>query len=395
MQLERETMKKIMFLIVFTFVCLGVVLYYDRVLHIFRMIWWMAFPFVIGFSIAFIINVLLNRVEAIYTNLLQPKEGALSYKLRRPLCLVISLLLISSLLVFLLLLVVPEIINSMRVVFNNIPIYVSTIEHFYMNIKETYSLTFLPEWDFNALNWDQISMQLTDWLSSYGQNIINNTISTAGSIVSFLVTFFLGLIFSIYVLGQKETLYIQFSKVLYAYLPVKIVNRIYHIASVANKTFSNFINGQLMECALIGIVTFIGMIIMGIPYAPMIAAMIAFGALIPVFGATLSLLLGALLVALVNPMQALMLIIFVVIYQQIDGNFIYPRIVGNQVGLPGIWVLAAVSLGSSFAGMIGMIIGVPLFSVFYTLFREYVYNRLKKKRLIDKDKKLIVKAPIE
>jgi len=390
MPIKDHSLKRIFLIILFAFACLWVVLYYEHVIDIFRFVWQIFFPLILGFCIAFIINVLLNRVETLYGRLFDLTNDKRAAKLKRPICLVLSLLLVTSLLFFLLLLVVPEIINSLRVVVENIPYYVATIERVYMNIKETYHFDFLPVWDFNALNWDQISNQATEWITNYGQNIVNNTISAAGSMLSFLVTFFLALIFSIYVLGQKEVLASQVMKVLYAYLPKKWVERIYYVAKVSNKTFGNFINGQLLECALIGIVTFVGMILMGIPYAPMIAAMIAFGALIPVFGATVSLLLGALLVALVNPTQALMLIVFVVIYQQIDGNFIYPRVVGNQVGLPGIWVLAAVSLGANFGGMIGMILGVPLFSVFYIIFREHVYNRLKKKHLVNEDKELVI-----
>ncbi|WP_423364596.1 AI-2E family transporter [Mycoplasma sp. P36-A1] len=388
MDLNKKNIKIISGLIFFTVALLWITMYFSSVVDAIQFIISVCIPFILGLAIAFVVNVLLNQVEKLYSKIFKKPDG-LAAKLKRGICLTISILLIIGLIFMLLFLIVPEVLNSIKMVIENFPGYINSVEDLYTGIRTDNNFDFLPEWNIN-IDMSQLTSEVTKFVSNYGQSFINNTMSAANSLVGTFVTLFLGIVFSVYVLGQKEVLGVQVKKLMYAYLNPMIVEKIKHVFKIASQTFSNFITGQLIECVILGFVCFTGMMIMKIPYAPMISALVAFGALIPVFGAFVATLLGALLIMLVNPLQALIFIAFIVIYQQIDGNVIYPRIVGNSVGLPGIWVLAAVALGGNLAGMVGMLIGVPVFSVLYTLLKEDVYKKLIRKKLVNKNLKLKV-----
>lgn len=395
MEFNKKNIRAISSLIILAAALLWATFYFNNVIGFFKFIYSVIFPFLLGGAIAFVVNVLLDKLEGLYTKLFieNKKDPKLALKLRRGLCLTVSLIVILGIVFALLFLIVPEVINSIKMVIDSFPSYMANAQKIYTDLKMQYNLDFLPQWGFK-LDWLNLSKEATTWITNYGQSILNNTMSAANTVMGTFITLFLAIVFSVYILAQKETLKIQFEKVLYAYFNFSIVNRIKHIGQIASQTFANFITGQLIECLLLGVVCFVGMLIMKMPYAPMVSALVAFGALIPVFGATIATLLGGLLIMLVNPMQGLAFIAFIVIYQQIDGNIIYPRIVGNSVGLPGIWVLAAVTLGGNIAGMLGMLIGVPVFSVIYALFREDVYKQLITKELVNEDHSLNVEDPL-
>ena len=196
-----------------------------------------------------------------------------------------------------------------------------------------------------------------------------------------VTTSFIAFVFACYILLQKEKLHVQIKKVLFAYLPEKRVVSILDICSLTYKTFSNFLTGQCVEALILGSMFFVVMGIIRLPYALLVGVLIAFTALIPIFGAFIGCAVGAFLILMVDPWKAVVFIILFLVLQQIEGNLIYPKVVGNSVGLPSIWVLAAVSIGGSLMGVVGMLIFIPLVSVVYTIFRGDVYRRLEKKQI--------------
>ena len=216
--------------------------------------------------------------------------------------------------------------------------------------------------------------------------------TAASSIVSGIVDFFIGFIFAIYVLAQREKLSRQVKMILYAALPEAAADYLCRVGALACRVFSNFFSGQCLEACILGFLFVIAMTIFRMPYAVLVGVLVAFTALIPMFGAFIGCALGAFLILMQNPIQALWFIVMFIVIQQLEGNLIYPKVVGNSVGLPSIWVLAAVTLGGSTMGVLGMLIMIPLCSVAYSLLRESVYGRLKK-RGIDREKLAPAAAP--
>ena len=232
-------------------------------------------------------------------------------------------------------------------------------------------------------NWDSIIQTAIDFLKNGAGSVLNSTFTVARTVISYLVNFFIGFVFACYILLQKEKLSRQIKKVLYAFLPEKAVQKTLDVASLSYRTFSSFVTGQCLEAVILGTMFFVVMSIFQFPYALLIGVVIAFTALIPIFGAFIGCVIGAFLILVVNPMKALMFIILFLVLQQIEGNLIYPHVVGGSVGLPSIWVLLAVTVGGSLMGVLGMLIFIPLFSVLYALFREFVYKRLKERGIHD------------
>ena len=231
------------------------------------------------------------------------------------------------------------------------------------------------------VDWQEVFQNMVAFLKSGAGTMLNTTFSAAVSIVSGVSSFLIGFIFAIYILLQKETLGRQIKKVLAAFLPEPAVGRILDITALTERTFSHFLTGQCAEAVILGTMFFVVLTVIRLPYALLIGVLIAFTALIPIFGAFVGLAVGVFLMLMVNPMDALIFTITFFILQQIEGNLIYPYVVGNSVGLPSIWVLVAVTVGGSMMGIVGMLIFIPIVSVLYALFREIVYLKLKQQQI--------------
>ncbi|HIZ56943.1 MAG TPA: AI-2E family transporter, partial [Firmicutes bacterium] len=231
------------------------------------------------------------------------------------------------------------------------------------------------------IDWAKLAESVSDFLQYGSTNLFHTTVGITTSIFSGFFNLILGSVFSIYLLLQKERLCLQAKKLLFAYLPEQRVHTILRIGSLSNKTFSGFVTGQVVEAAIIGILCFIGMKIFSMPYASMISCLVGLTALIPIFGAFIGTAIGAFLILMDNPMQAVWFILFIIILQQVEGNLIYPKVVGKSVGLPGIWVLTAITIGGSTFGIAGMLFSVPLCSVLYCMLKESVAKRLKNKKI--------------
>lgn len=367
MELSKKTVKRILLIITFTVLLIWGLYNHKLLLKYLGELYSLISPFVIGLCIAYIVNVLLRPVEKMWMKLLSRCKGKWVEKLKRPICLLLSILLVIGIILAVVLIILPELSDSVSSLVSMVPSYTAEIESWWDALSEflnKYSIE-LPEFNFNT---DKLVQLLKDG----GTAVFNTTISATASIVTAVINFVLALAFSIYVLAQKETLKRQSKKVLAKLMKPERMQKLLDLLGLVNRTFTNFITGQLTEAVIIGVLCFIGMAIFRMPYAPAISVLVGFTALIPVFGAFIGTAIGAFLILLVKPIQALWFIIFIIVLQQFEGNLIYPKVVGKSVGLPGIWVLVAVTIGGNAMGVIGMLISVPLCSVLYVLARNAV-----------------------
>lgn len=376
MELNKRSVKRILLIITFTVLLIWGVYNHKQLGEILLGIYSLISPFVIGLCIAYIVNVLLRPVENLWMKLLNKRKGKWPEKLKRPLCLLLTILLVIGIILAIVLIIMPELRDSVASLIDMIPSYADEVQRWWGSLS-----TFLDKYNVDLPEFDFKPDKLIDILKDGGTVLFNTTASVAGSIVTAVMNFVIAFAFSIYVLAQKETLKRQSMKVLNAVMKPEKLDKLLNLLRLANKTFTNFITGQLTEAVIIGALCFIGMTIFRMPYAPAISVLVGFTALIPVFGAFIGTAVGAFLILLVKPIQAVWFVIFIIVLQQFEGNLIYPKVVGKSVGLPGIWVLVAVTVGGNAMGVMGMLISVPLCSVLYAVSREAVNNKLKMKRI--------------
>lgn len=376
MELNKRNVKRILLIITFTVLLIWGVYNHKQLGEILLGLYSLISPFVIGLCIAYLVNVLLRPVENLWMKLLNKRKGKWPEKLKRPLCLLLTILLVIGIILAIVLIIMPELRDSVASLIDMIPSYAEEVQRWWVSLS-----TFLDKYNVDLPEFDFKPDKLIDILKDGGTVLFNTTASVAGSIVTAVMNFVIAFAFSIYVLAQKEALKRQSMKVLNAVMNPEKLDKLLNLLRLANKTFTNFITGQLTEAVIIGALCFIGMTIFRMPYAPAISVLVGFTALIPVFGAFIGTAVGAFLILLVKPIQAVWFVIFIIVLQQFEGNLIYPKVVGKSVGLPGIWVLVAVTVGGNAMGVMGMLISVPLCSVLYAVSREAVNNKLKMKRI--------------
>ena len=379
MNLNKENMRKLRELILFTVIIL-IALWNYRLLFewagaAFRII----LPFLLGGGIAFILNIPMSFLEEKIFGNRHLKDKKIVKKLARPVSLILTLAIVIGVVVLVMFVVIPELTRTIlslgRTIQTFIPEAQKFLEDLFTDNRE------IQAWLSN-LNLDV--GRLMDTVMSFFQNsagnVLNSTMSAIGSIVSGIATFVVAFVFSCYVLLQKEKLYVQMKKVVYVFFPERRAEWRFEVGSLASKAFSSFFTGQCVEALILGCMFFVVMSILNMPYTMLVSVLIAFTALIPIFGAFIGCFVGAFLILMVDPMQMVIFVITFLVLQQIEGNLIYPKVVGSSVGLPSIWVLAAVTIGGSLMGIVGMLIFIPIVSVVYTLFRASVYKHLRKKR---------------
>lgn len=337
-------------------------------------------PFLLGICIAFIVNVLLRLVERRWMQLTKRWKGTWHKRLRRPLCLCFTLILIAGSVFIILFMIIPELHRTMLEIIDMIPWYLGELETITKEISVQFSsqAVTLPEFKIDS---QMVMDTIGGFLTKSGESVFNKTIEMTTSIFSAVFNFVLGVIFSIYILLSKEKLYVQLKKMLYAFLSENHATEAIEVIKLTNQTFSRFVTGQFTEAMIIGVFCFVGMLLLSIPYATMIAVLVGFTALIPVFGAFFGTAIGVLMIVTVHPAKAAVFVIFIIILQQLEGNLIYPKVVGKSIGLPGMWVLLAVTIGGGSFGILGMLIGVPTCSVLYALMRKSVNRRLEEKHI--------------
>ncbi len=383
MELNDSTIKKIRGLIMFAVAAVVIGWNYSRVLALGVRLIGLITPFLVGGVMAFILNVPMRWIEKV----LLLKEDS---KLRRPLSLCLTLILVIGILLLVTLVVMPELIHTVLSLQYSIPAFLAGVKE---EAEKMFALN--PEIG-NYINniqvdWKSFLEKVVDFLTTGAGTVLSSTVSAAMSIISGMTTFVIGLVFAIYILLQKETLSRQIKKVMAAFLQEEVMAGILKLLKLTNDTFSNFLAGQCLEAVILGTMFFLALSIFRLPYALLIGVLIAFTALIPMFGAFIGLGIGAFLMLMVRPLDALIFIIIFLVLQQIEGNLIYPHVVGNSVGLPSIWVLVAVTIGGSALGIVGMLIFIPLCSVLYTVLREAVNKRLESRRKQKRQK--VVKQP--
>ncbi len=380
MDLNKKNMKNIMLLIVFAVLLYVCVQKINSVAEGFMFIVGILIPFVAGGIMAFILNVPMSAIERrLFGTLKQHKRDR---RAARPVSLVLSILLVLGIILVVMLVLIPELGRTFASISVNIERALQNLQNW--GIETFQDNKQIEEWiQTLEFNWDSIIQTGIDFLKNGAGSVLNSTFTVARTVISYLVNFFIGFVFACYILLQKEKLSRQIKKVLYAFLPEKAVEKILDVASLSYRTFSSFVTGQCLEAVILGTMFFVVMSIFKFPYALLVGVVISFTALIPIFGAFIGCVIGTFLILVVDPMKALMFVILFLVLQQIEGNLIYPHVVGGSVGLPSIWVLLAVTVGGSLMGVLGMLIFIPLFSVLYALFRELVYKKLKEKGVHD------------
>lgn len=376
MDLGKNNLKKILFIIVFAIIVHAA---FENINEIFKYIGILCgilIPFFIGGAIAFILNIPMNYIENKIFNNSKIIKCKISKSIYRPISLILSIIFVILIFSAVINIVVPQLISTFYSIGNNIYEFIPrAIEFFKSVVKSDEAVKYIEK--IKNLDWQIVLNYVSNFLKS-GGNMLNSTINVVSTIFSTTVNIIIGFIFALYILLQKEKLSIQVTKIMFAIFPKKIAMEILKIAKLSYKTFSNFFTGQCFEACILGFMFFIVLTILRIPYSLLIGVLIAFTALIPIVGAFVGCLISVILILMVSPVQAIIFIIVFLIIQQIEGNLIYPHIVGNSVGLPSIWVLVAVTLGGNLFGIIGMLVFIPLSSVVYTLFRQWVNKRLIK-----------------
>lgn len=336
-------------------------------------------PFLLGIILAFVLNVLNNFIEKKIFGKIKPSK--VWNKVKRPLCITLSLILVFLTIFFVMNLLIPQLKNSASLFTDTLPAYKEDI----IGILNKFDV---DESTVNKVGeyLDNFGKVITDYIKGNSKDVITVTTEVATSVVNIISKGIITLVFAIYMIAQKETLSRQINKVMKAYLKPKTINKINTVGTLANKTFSNFVTGQCLEALIFGSLVFVGMLIFRFPYASTIGVLLGFTALIPIFGAFIGTAIGFILIMMVSPVKAILFVVFIIILQQIEGNLIYPRVVGKSIGLPGMWVLLSVTVGGSIGGILGMLIATPLCSLLYALFTKMVNDRLKSNKIVTKVK---------
>lgn len=332
-------------------------------------------PFIIGGILAYILNIPMTRIENILCKLIKKQDGK---NVVRNISITISLLLLFAIITFISFLLIPELAQNIEQLINNLPGLINNAEKVIIDLLDKY-----PDVQDKILEFFKNSEDINIIVSNLLNYVLNGAIDIITNLISGTITLFTALIFAIYMLSQKEYLLNGTKKLCNAYLKKEIVDNIEKIGALANNTFSKFISGQCVEAAILGLIFFVVLSLFRFPYALIISVLTAVTALIPIFGALIAMAIGAILIAINNPFQAVIFIIVFQIIQQIEGNFIYPRVVGKSVGLSPMWTLLAITACGSLFGVTGMLIGLPLASIIYALIRNDVNIRLKRKTKTD------------
>lgn len=375
MQLTKENIQKIMLMgcgcILFAWLLNNI----SNLGVIFAGVWKLLAPFAVGGMIAFVMNIPMTKIEGLLVGKKNPKKR----KWARGVAIAITLILFLGIISFTLFLLVPELVNNLKCLAERIPGFLDGIQSWLMQIADNN-----PNWKAQIID---IANNLTS--SNSVQNIVTNSLNSLvdsskgfiASVTSGITTAVLAIVFAIYLLGQKEYLIHGSKKLVYAFVSKKYADKTIEIASLANKTFGGFVSGQCLEAIILSAIFFIVLFVGGFPYALLISVITFVLAFVPMFGATFSAIIGAVLIFPISPIRAIIFLLLSFVIQQIENNLIYPKVVGKSVGLAGIWTLVAIIIFGSLFGIIGMIIGLPIASIAYALLGETVNKKLEGKRL--------------
>ena len=373
MELNKKNMKKLMILISF-----GIILFWvlNNLTVIFAFIshfLHLLYPFILGAIIAFILNIPMTKIEKFIKKHQKNKNSKLPV---RTISITLSLVIFVGFILLISLLLIPELIENIQLLIKNIPGFIEKIQELILNLVSSY-----PEIELKIEEVFKNTTNVNNIMVTVLNYVINGSLSFITSLVTSVFTLFTAVVFAVYVLSQKEYLNRGVKKLMYAYMKKEHVDKVMEIATLSNKTFSKFISGQCVEAIILGTLFFITVSLLRFPYALIISVLTTVTALIPMFGAMIAMLVGALLISVTSVWQALLFIVVFQVIQQIENNFIYPKVVGKSVGLASMWTLMAVILGGSILGITGMIIGLPLASILYAILRNETNAKLKDKKV--------------
>lgn len=394
MELNKKNVKMLIFVI-----AMGILIFLglQNMNLIFDFLGWILSvftPMLIGLAFAFIFNVPLKFFERkVFTR----KDGTARLgKATRPISLLISIIVVLAIIAAILLLIIPELINSIVMLVQNLPDTFINFQNWIEQLSEEHPQ--IKEFFMNtSIDWNNIIDSFIGTVQDISINFVSQAVNIFVGTVNLVVNIFLGFIFSVYFLLQKEQLSAQFKKLTYAFLPEDKADTVVSIFKLTGETFSRSVAGSMIECTILGTITMIAMTIFGFPYAMMIGVIIAVMALIPMFGVTIGIIIGALLILTINPTQAIWFVVMMIIIQQIEGNLIYPRVANSMVGLPALWVMTSIIVGGKMFGFVGILVIVPIVSVLYTILIRVVHVRLRKRKISKnklKSNKLLVTTPI-
>ena len=372
--MKFKTRKDILFIISYIAIIIFALVNFDKIIKMIGYVINILSPFIIGALLAFVLNVLIKFIETkIFGKI---KNGKVWKKIKRPLSITISLILVGLIIYFVMNLLIPQLRNSVSLFTETLPGYKDDV----INILEKFDVG-QTTIDKVGEYLDNFTKVITDYIKDNSKDVLSITTEVAASIISIVSKGIISLVFAIYIIAQKETLKRQVNKLMKAYLKPSVSNKITDIATMSNKTFSNFVTGQCLEAIIFGVLCFFGMLVLRLPYASTISVVIGFTALIPVFGSIIGTALGAFLILMISPVKAIIFVVFIIVLQQLEGNLIYPKLFGKSIGLPGMWVLFSVTIGASVAGIWGMFVATPLFSVLYSIFSKMINDRINKNKV--------------
>jgi len=332
-------------------------------------------PFFVGGAIAFVLNVPMRAIEGRL-----PFRGGRAAALRRPLAYLLTLACVAGVLALASLVIVPNVGEAVTGLAAQLPETVQSVQQWLQNLSEQ-TPAFGQAISRLNIDWESLMQKMPELLQSAGDRLLSSGAAFLSGLLGRLFNFFIGFVFSIYILMQKEKLGRQGRQCLYALLPERAGDRCMDILALSARTFSSFLSGQCLEACILGSLFVVSMAVFRMPYALLVGVLIALTALIPIVGAFIGCAVGFLLIAISDPWQALMFVVLFLVLQQVEGNLIYPHVVGSSVGLPSIWVLAAVTVGGKLFGVAGMLVFIPLCSVLYALFRGFVFRRLRRRNV--------------
>lgn len=379
MELNSKNMKKILLLAFGIAIIFCAVLNLGSVFSVLGRVFSVFSPVIAALCIAFVLNVLLTALETKIFAFMKRSNKKFVNKLQRPICLVLTYLLALGAVALLILVIIPDIIDTITYLVDKLPAFVVEARNWIENLLENFNIEQEDIPDIK-IDWVAIGNSVKAWLSGSSSKLVGDAVNMTTSVVGGVFDTVFSFVISVYVLAQKERIGRFVKRMIGAFLPDKVSGILYHISYSTQESFSRFIGGQLTEALILGTLCFIGMTIFGFPNALIISVLICVTSLVPIIGATIGVVVGFLLIVITDPIKAILFVLFFLILQQVEGNLIYPRVVGKAVGLPGVLVVSAVMVGGNIGGVFGTLIAVPTCAVIYTLLRELIdeCHRIKK-----------------
>ena len=377
MHMDKKLLHKLFLLVAGSLVFAWLLLDTSRATQVFTIVWGLFSPFVVGAGIAFVFNVPMRAIE-------RQLDGIRKPGIRRGLAILLTIASLVLVIMFVVELLVPQIRLTAASLSERIPAFIEKTAAQLMVLMEEYPSA--KEWiqdflDLESLDWNQILKNVLAFLGDKASTMMGGAVNVIGSVTNGIVNTVIGIAFAMYCLARKEILARQGRRLMYSLIPEKAADEIVRILRLTNATFSNFISGQCLEACILGCLFAVAMAVFGMPYIPLVSVIIAVTALIPVVGAFVGCIVGAFFILVDSPLQAVTFVVMFLVLQQLENNLIYPRVVGTSIGLPGMWVLVAVSVGGEIMGVGGMLIMIPLTSVLYTLAREFTDKRLAQRNI--------------